>query len=120
MVFSGKFTLYSTQHTLFEVEKYLPLLARKLDCTEMGLFREFQLLPVIACQPLIYELRLQEANQLIGHRDPKDVQILALTLQLKFCKTRTHPSFWVRAEFWRHSKPNCMRTSLCLRDRLTI
>lgn len=84
MVFSGKFTLYSTQHTLFEVEKYLPLLARKLDCTEMGLFREFQLLPVIACQPLIYELRLQEANQLIGHRDPKDVQILALTLQLGY------------------------------------
>ena len=84
VVFSGRFTLYSTQHTLFEVEKYLPLLAQRLGRTEMDLFREFQLLPIIACQPLVYDLRLREANRLIGHRDPKDVQILALTLQLGY------------------------------------
>ncbi|MCY2993151.1 MAG: PIN domain-containing protein [Planctomycetota bacterium] len=84
VILSGKFSLYSTQHTLFEVEKYLPLLAHRLKLTEMELFREFLLLPIIACQPLVYDLRLPEASQLIGHRDPKDVQILALTLQLGY------------------------------------
>ena len=84
IVFSEKFALYSTQHTLFEVEKYLPLLARRLGCTELALLREFQLLPIIACQPIVYERRIAEAVRLIGRRDPKDVPILALTLELGY------------------------------------
>ena len=84
VIFSGKFTLYSTQHTLFEVEKYIPLMARKLGCRELDLLREFELLPIIACQPNQYDSRVEEASRLIAERDPKDVPILALTLELGF------------------------------------
>ena len=82
VIFSRKYTLYSTQHTLFEVQKYLPYLAKRLERSEQDLLRAFQLLPVIACQPSQYEAQLETASRLIGGRDPSDVQILALTLQI--------------------------------------
>ena len=71
VIFSGKFTLYSTQHTLFEVEKYIPFMARKLGRRELDLLREFELLPVIACQPNQYDSRVEEANLLIARAGPK-------------------------------------------------
>jgi predicted nucleic acid-binding protein len=82
VIFSGNFTLYSPQHTLFEVEKFIPLMAKKLGRPELDLLREFELLPIIACQRGDYDSRLAEADALISQRDPKDVQILALTLKL--------------------------------------
>lgn len=84
VIFSGKFTLYSTQHTLFEVEKYIPLMARKLGRRELDLLREFELLAIVACQPNQYDSRIEEASLLIAQRDPKDVPILALTLELGY------------------------------------
>ncbi len=84
VIFSGKFTLYSPQHTLFEVEKYIPWMAEKLDCEELALLREFELLPIVACQPSQYDSHLAEASVLIAQRDPKDVQILALTLNFGY------------------------------------
>ena len=47
------------------------------------LFREYQFLPIVACQPDKYELHLVEANRMIGGRDLKDVPILALALALE-------------------------------------
>lgn len=46
------------------------------------MFREFELLPVMAVQPARYDLQLELANRLIGQRDPKDVHVLALALEL--------------------------------------
>jgi predicted nucleic acid-binding protein len=83
VLFSRKLVFYSPQHTLFEVEKYLPDVARRIRQTEMALFREFQLLPVTAVQPRQYDSQLERATQLIGERDPKDVHVLALALELK-------------------------------------
>ena len=84
VILAAKFTFYSTQNTLFEAEKYLPWLSAKLDRSELDLFREFELLPIIACQPARYESQLARANRLIGPRDPRDVPILALALELGF------------------------------------
>jgi predicted nucleic acid-binding protein len=84
VIFSGSFTLYSPQHTLFEVEKYIPAMAKKLGRPELDLLREFELLPIVACQPNMYDSHVAEAISLISQRDPKDVQILALTLTLGF------------------------------------
>ena len=84
VIFSGTFTLYSPQHTLFEVEKYIPAIAGKLDRRELDLLRKFELLPIIACQPSEYDSHLDEARRLISQRDPKDMQILSLTLKLGF------------------------------------
>ncbi len=82
ILFCGKFAFYSPQHTLFEVEKYLPTVAEKIGQTEQVLFREFQLLPVMAVQPVQYDLQLERAIALIGQRDPKDAQVLALSLEM--------------------------------------
>ena len=82
VLFSGKITFLSSQHTLFEVEKYLPRVAKKIGRAELHLWREFQLLPVIAVQPREYESELKRATELIGQRDPRDVHVLALALRL--------------------------------------
>jgi predicted nucleic acid-binding protein len=84
VVFSGAFLLYAAQHTLFEVEKYLPRVAEKLEQDEMDLFREFQLLPITACQPILYDETIENARSLIEERDPKDIHVLALTLTLGY------------------------------------
>jgi predicted nucleic acid-binding protein len=83
VIFSGKFRLYSTQHTLFEVAKHLAFLAKRLELPESDLFQEYQLLPIIACQPDQYHSALAEANRWIGGRDPIDVPILALAISLR-------------------------------------
>lgn len=82
VLFSGKIVFYSSQHTLFEVAKYLPIVAKRIGRSESDLWREFQLLPVIAVQPREYDSELPRAMELIGQRDPKDVYVLALALRL--------------------------------------
>jgi predicted nucleic acid-binding protein len=83
VLLSGRFAFYSTQHALFEVAKHLSSLARRLELPESDLFREYQLLPVVACQPDQYDSCLMEAERWIGGRDPKDVPILALAISLR-------------------------------------
>jgi len=82
VLFSGNFNFLSPQPTLFEVEKYLPHVAEKTGQNELVLFREFELLPVVAVQPRHYEARLERATVLISGRDPKDVHVLALAIEL--------------------------------------
>ena len=83
ILFNGTCAFFSPQTTLFEVEKYLPFVAQKLDRPELDLFREFELLPVTAVQPHVYDSEMRRATQLIGWRDPKDVPVLALALRLR-------------------------------------
>ena len=80
IVYAGRFELYSPQATLFEVPKHIPWLASKLRKPELTLFEEFQLIPILACQPATYQSQLQPAMELIGRRDPLDVPLLALAL----------------------------------------
>ena len=82
VLFSGRFVFFSTQHALFEVAKHLSSLSKRLEVSESDLFREYQLLPIIACQPAQYDFALGEANCLVGGRDLTDVPILALAISL--------------------------------------
>ena len=82
VLFSRKIIFLSSQHTLFEVEKYLPRVAKRIGRAELNLWREFQLLPVIAVQPREYDSELKRATELIGQRDLQDVHVLALALSL--------------------------------------
>jgi predicted nucleic acid-binding protein len=84
ILFSSKFQFFSTQHSLFEVEKYLPVLAKKIGLPEEELFRASQLLPITVYQPIEYDAQVQRAFELIGHRDAKDAPILALALHLGY------------------------------------
>mgnify|MGYP002084011253 CR=1 FL=1 len=80
IIFSRDVQLCSPQATLFEVAKYIPRVARKLQLTESHVFREFQHLPIEACQPQEYQYEELRATSMIAERDPRDVAVLALAL----------------------------------------
>ena len=80
IIATGLLELYSTQFTLFEVAKYLPDLAEKLQCSEQEMFAAYEALPVVACQPFEYGAQVTRAADLIGERDERDVPLLALAL----------------------------------------
>ena len=84
IIFSEKFALYSPQTTLFEVSRRITWLASRLQTSELKLFKEFQLFPVVACQPAEYDDHVQHAAELIGPRDPLDIPLLALALARNF------------------------------------
>jgi predicted nucleic acid-binding protein len=80
IIYSEQFEFCSPQATLFEVPKHIPWLASELRKPELTLFEEFQLFPILACQPAIYQDQMQRATELIGQRDLLDVPLLALAL----------------------------------------
>jgi predicted nucleic acid-binding protein len=84
IIFSEQFEFYSPQATLFEVTKHISWLAGRVHKLEITLYEEFQLLPIVACQPATYDHQLELATTLIGHRDACDVPLLALALARRY------------------------------------
>ncbi len=80
ILLSDQFQFCSPQATLFEVAKYIPTVAAKVGLSEIHIFREFQFLPIEACQPAIYASHENKAKSLIEERDPRDVPVLALAI----------------------------------------
>lgn len=80
-LFSGKFIFITTEHTTWEVKKYIPELSKESGVSESELFYAFDHFPIIAFPPIVYDDKRQQADNLIAHRDPKDVNILALALK---------------------------------------
>ena len=81
LLFNPNFELLTTERTTWEVKKYLPQLAAYTEKSPADLLLLFELIPVRACQSKEYETSLSTAQDLIGDRDPFDVDILALTLE---------------------------------------
>jgi predicted nucleic acid-binding protein len=73
----------TTEATFAEVREYALLLGRKKKLTPDALLLAVAALPVSIIAPEVYEGSMAEARRLIEWRDPDDVEILALTLQLK-------------------------------------
>ena len=82
LLFNPNFDLLTTERTTWEVKKYLPQLAEYVEDTSAHLLYLFELIPVKACQSKEDESSLSTAQLLIGDRDPCDVDILALTLEI--------------------------------------
>jgi predicted nucleic acid-binding protein len=72
----------TTETTLEEVHRYLPLLARKKALDLEDLLIAFATLPIQVYHPAFYASRIAQAKKLIGDRDPDDVPLLALALAL--------------------------------------
>ncbi len=72
----------TTERTTWEVKKYIPCVAAKLRLDEADILEAFEAMPIVAYQPAVYDRCLPEAQRLIGARDPKDVDILALAFAL--------------------------------------
>ena len=68
---------------LEEVQAYVPKMARKLGVGHEFLFYALELLPLTICAPKIYRRSLQKAKIQIAHRDPRDVDVLALAFALE-------------------------------------
>lgn len=80
--YSKKFKLITSEKTIWEVKKYISALAKKLNEKEDYLFSILEKLPVITLHPSKYRRKIKVAADIIGNRDIKDVDILALTLEI--------------------------------------
>lgn len=67
---------------LEEVRAYVPKMAQKLGVGHEFLFYALELLPLTVYAPRMYRRSLQKARIQIMHRDPRDVEVLALALAL--------------------------------------
>jgi len=81
VLLSDKFIFVTTEYTTWEVKKYIPLFSAKSGVPEIKLFYMFDHYPIVAVPPFIYDEKRRQAEALIAHRDPDDVEILALTLK---------------------------------------
>ncbi len=68
---------------LAEVREHLPRLAGKLGTMPAFLEYAVELLPLRPYARTRYRRTIAEARRLIGHRDPDDIDVLALTLRLR-------------------------------------
>ena len=69
--------------TITEVREYLPHLALRIGVETTILELALDLLPLTAYSARTYRQSIAEARRRIGKRDPKDVDVLALTLHLE-------------------------------------
>lgn len=74
----------TTAWTLEEVSHYLPKLANKVGFPVGYLQFSMDLLPLQVYERSFYMDQIEQATLLIGHKDPKDTDILALALQLGY------------------------------------
>ena len=81
ILLSGKFKFITTEYTTWEVKKFIPRVAERTDVAEEELLFAFEHFPITVFQARAYDDTRLAAEKLIGKRDPKDVDILALTLK---------------------------------------
>jgi predicted nucleic acid-binding protein len=74
--------LVTAAHTLQEVMRYLPTLADKAGIPLEVALGALRLLPITAYRRTFYGAKVAQARDLIGGRDPDDVDLLALALKL--------------------------------------
>ncbi|MCH8317771.1 MAG: hypothetical protein IIA88_04640 [Bacteroidetes bacterium] len=84
ILLSDKFRFVTTEYTTWEVKKYIPMVAEKSEVKEIDILKAFEKFPILSIQSKYYNDKLHQAQKLIGSRDPKDVDILALSLKLDY------------------------------------
>lgn len=75
--------ILTTEHTLAEVQEYAGYLARKRRLAVDFVLLAAASLPVTTVPASAYGPSLAQARKRIERRDPDDVELLALTIQLK-------------------------------------
>jgi predicted nucleic acid-binding protein len=72
-----------TESALDEVHYYIPKVAQKLEINPAVVRFTLDLLPLTVYEPKSYRRSMKTAKLQIAHRDPQDIEILALTLELE-------------------------------------
>jgi predicted nucleic acid-binding protein len=83
ILFDPKFEFITTEFTLREVEKYIPLISEKSGVPEKEIRKGVTLLPLKIVSKNYYRDYLRQAAKLIGKIDKNDVDILSLYLKEK-------------------------------------
>lgn len=73
----------TTERTTWEVKRYLPMISQRTEVSQADLLFLFETFPLTAYQSVFYDAHRALATRRIAHRDPKDINILALTYQLQ-------------------------------------
>ena len=82
LLYSPLFFFATTERTTWEVKKYIPEIAARLEISEIEMLETFEDFPLVAYQSDLYSSALGRAKNKIGLRDLKDVDILALAYHL--------------------------------------
>ena len=72
----------TVEQIMAEVEEYAGLLARKKRLAEDLVLLAVSALPVTVIERAVYAAAIPEAKKRIGQRDPDDIELLALALNL--------------------------------------
>ena len=83
LLFDPRFSFVTTAFTLREVKKYIPRLAKKLHVTQVELRKAMRLLPIKVRSRSFYQGSIKMAYTMIGDVDSKDIDVLALALELE-------------------------------------
>ena len=83
ILLSRSFHFVTTEHTTWEVKKYIPVISEKSGISEKDILFAFERFPIITIDQRNYDDTMIKADFLIGKRDRKDVHVLALALKLK-------------------------------------
>ncbi len=78
--FDRRFGFITSEFTIKEVKKYIPVVAQKLEMPMHHIEITLALLPISVYRKEFYKGRIKEAEALIAKKDKKDVEILALAL----------------------------------------
>ena len=85
LVFSSPLVeeILTTASVIAEVEEYAPILAAKRKLNPETVLLAVSALPVTVVPAVLYKRKLAEAARRMRDRDPEDVELLALALQLR-------------------------------------
>jgi predicted nucleic acid-binding protein len=78
--FDPRFRFITTDFTLSEVKHYIHVIAEKSGKQDEMILEALNILPITTYHKADYQEKRSIAEQLIGTRDPKDIDILALVL----------------------------------------
>lgn len=96
------------EHTLQEVQAFVPPLARELDVEPDRLRLVLALLPLSLYPREFYEDQRAQAEEQIAWRDPQDVDVLALTLKLQ-CPLWSNDNDFDKAAVTRYTTAQLLR-----------
>jgi predicted nucleic acid-binding protein len=75
--------VFTTEHTLAEVQEYVSILSKQKRLPSDILLLAVAALPVTLVGRAQYAKSITEATKRIGHRDREDIELLALALHLR-------------------------------------
>lgn len=81
-VFKTEIEVYTTEHTWAEVVKYIPLFAERYPIPIELMHKTLELLPLLVKPRSFYKAKLAEAKTLMDAKDPDDIDVAALALEL--------------------------------------